>query len=110
MNPEDERIDFSKEVEEFIVQKLIKSADILETTPVTTQMKLVTLEGTELSLECSTTRGLLVTKINNGELKDTKFDSFEQLLNCYSPEYKKTFADALTKKLMALQQNNETDS
>lgn len=108
MNPEeDERIDFSKEVEEFITQKLIKSAEVLETTPVTAKMKLVTLEDVEMYLECSTTMGLVITKIEGVELKATKFDSFEQLLNAYSPAYKKKFSDLLMQKLSSLQQDDQ---
>jgi hypothetical protein len=70
-------------------------------------MKLVTLEDIDMTLECSTTRGLVITNISGAELQESKFDSFEQLLNCYSPGYKKKFSDTLMQKLMALKQDSQ---
>lgn len=103
MDQGEQRLDFAKEVEEYITQKLVKSAEVLDNTQITAHLKIVTLEDVELLVECSTQKGLTVTEVKNAKMAETRFDSFEQLLNTYSHEYQKAFNEQVSEKLRKLQ-------
>ncbi|CAD8104112.1 unnamed protein product [Paramecium sonneborni] len=89
-------MDFSKEFEEYIKLNYVSKLLIGNTVNTMTKVKIITLEGEELDLECDIYQGIKVLKYNK------VFENMEQLLNQYSQLYCKKFEEDLSKKLNQL--------
>ena len=59
----DEKIDFGKEIDEFLRGQLIAKAEVLENTPTLATIQITTLEDIKILVICSTSRGIEVIDI-----------------------------------------------
>ena len=104
MNQQEEKLDFENEVQEFIKEQLVKSVEVVSKSEIRAHLKLVTLEDIEILIECSTQKGLKILELKGAELKQSGYDTFEQILTTYSPKYSQKFAEKLSNRLSDLAQ------